>query len=76
MCIICAWQEAAQWEGALISSTSRLLLPIDEIYVPKEGKQSEDTDLVRSFTNGANSLAIKLRDLVIAEVEHHSSEIR
>jgi len=55
---------AAGWEGAMISSTSRLLLPIDELYVPKEGKVSEETDKVRAFDNGAGSLAARLRDLV------------
>ena len=68
-------QEASEWEGALISSTSRLLLPIDELYVPKEGVPSTDADLVRTFDNGAASLATRLRGLVQAEVEEHSSEI-
>lgn len=39
-----------RWEGALLSSTSRLALPIDWIGVPKEGKPfQEDEDVSRAF---------------------------
>jgi len=68
--------DAGAWEGALISSTSRLLLPIDELYVPAEGHVSAEADLRRTFDNGPASLAAQLRDLVRGEVEQHSSEIR
>ena len=66
---------ADRWEGALISSTSRLLLPIDRLYAPREGRPSEEADLVRVFDNGPDSLAARLRDLVSSEVLAHSSEI-
>ena len=65
----------AEWEGALVSSTSRLLLPIDELYRPVEGAPSADADLLRRFDNADGSLAARLRDLVRGEVEAHSSEI-
>jgi thiol oxidase len=66
---------AAAWEGALISSTSRLLLPIDELYVPAEGKRAEEGDLLRSFDNGPATLAARLRDLVRSEVDAHSTPL-
>ena len=31
---------AGGWEGAIVSSTSRLVLPVDELYVPVEGRPS------------------------------------
>lgn len=68
-------QSASAWEGALISSTSRLLLPIDKLYTPHEGKPSEEADLLREFDNGADTLASRLRALVLSEVEAHSSEM-
>ena len=68
-------QSAGTWEGALISSTSRLLLPIDKLYKPHEGKPSEEADLLREFDNGADTLASRLRALVLSEVEAHSSEV-
>lgn len=68
-------EEVGDWEAALISSTSRLLLPIDELYVPSKGKMSEAADLRRSFDNSEQSLARKLQDLVQGEVLEHSSEL-
>lgn len=59
----------------MISSTSRLLLPIDELYSPKEGNRSTYEDLLRSFDNRPSSLSVRLRDLVQSEVEMHSSEM-
>lgn len=67
--------EAASWEGALISSTSRLLLPIDELYVPIEGAPSQPADRRAQFGNTPGSLAARLREAVQSEVEAHSSEI-
>lgn len=66
---------AERWSGALISSTSRLLLPIDELYLPADGKPSAQADLKLKFDNGPHSLAARLRDLVRGEVEAHSTEI-
>jgi branched-subunit amino acid aminotransferase/4-amino-4-deoxychorismate lyase len=66
---------AAAWEGALISSTSRLLLPVDRLYVPAEGAPSGEADLRRSFECGPASLAARLRELVGREVEAHSAAI-
>jgi len=64
---------AAEWEGALISSTSRLLLPIDQLFVPAEGQRSSDADLLRSFDNGPEALTTRLRKLVASEVDAHST---
>ena len=68
--------DAARWEGAMISSTSRLLLPVDELYVPQPGACAEEADRVRRFGNGDGSLAARLRALVAEEVEAHSSALR
>ena len=67
--------EAPTWEGALISSTSRLLLPVDELYVPAEGAPSGEGDCRVRFDNAPSSLAAKLREAVLGEIEAHSSEI-
>jgi len=69
------------WEGALISSTSRLALPIDELYVPQEGRPSAGTDLKKTFDNNNTSsssdgsIAARIRDLVALEVEARSTPI-
>ena len=64
------------WEGALISSTSRLLLPVHEMYQPLDiSKVSTDADLRRAFEYKASSLTLRLRDWVRAEVEAHSTPI-
>ena len=68
-------EDAHKWEGAFISSTSRLLLPIDELYVPREGEPSQPSDRRMRFENLAGSLAARLRDAVRQEVEAHSSMI-
>lgn len=68
-------ESAASWEGALISSTSRLLLPVDRLYVPAEGAPSGEADLRRGFECGPASLAARLRELVGREVEAHSAAI-
>jgi hypothetical protein len=78
------------WQGAMVSSTSRLLLPVDEIYRPAEGKPSGPEDLLRRFQYGGDSvgdsvgggggggggcLVTRLVRLVEAEVEAHSEAI-
>jgi len=68
-------KDVAKWEGCLISSTSRLLLPVDELYQPAEGAPSKAGDLVSAFDNAPGSLAARLQDLVAAEVEAHSEVV-
>jgi len=69
-------QAAEKWEGALISSTSRLLLPIDELYVPADGSPSSHDDLLCRFDNSsADSLSVALASAVAAAVEEHSEPI-
>ena len=64
------------WEGALISSTSRLALPIDQLYVPSEGLPSDKNDLKKEFDNESDfSIAAKLQRLVSLEVEARSTPI-
>lgn len=70
-----------KWQGALISSTSRLLLPVDEIYSPIDGKVSEKGDLLRTFSYKRKEqhddccFTIRLSRLVAAEVEANSELI-
>ena len=59
----------------MISSTSRLLLPVDELYSPAEGAATNKGDLVRAFDNAPGSLAERLRELVAAEVAAHSEVV-
>jgi len=65
----------ADWDGCLISSTSRLMLPIDELYKPAEGAPATAGDLLRTFDNGPDSLAARLQALVASEVEAHSEAV-
>ena len=66
-----------RWEGAFISSTSRLLLPVDEASVPlPEGQQQQEEESggpaalqgmrTRRFERGG--LVQRLERLVLAEV--------
>lgn len=83
----CVLDASNRWEGALISSTSRLALPIDELYMPpeKENRPSTEKDLIRKFdyssnndtgTSTSSSLAIRIQKLVAAEVEARSTAIK
>lgn len=66
---------APKWEGALLSSTSRLALPIDELYIPTPGKPSQKSDLRMAFDNDKSSLARRIQSLVALEVEARSTPI-
>ncbi len=71
-------RELSQWEGALLSSTSRLALPIDWIGVPKEGVAfaEEDKDMSRAFDYGdPDCLTRRLVRWVEAEVVNASTSI-
>ena len=63
------------WEGALVSSTSRLALPIDELYVPTEGCPSTSEDLAVAFRNEPESIAVRIQRLVSQEVAERSTLI-
>mmetsp|Transcript_51557 Transcript_51557/g.118434 ORF Transcript_51557/g.118434 Transcript_51557/m.118434 type:complete len:356 (-) Transcript_51557:244-1311(-) len=67
--------EIGSWEGALISSTSRLMLPIDQLYVPAEGRPSGEDDLRAEFNTAPGSLAARLQELVAGEVVAHSTQL-
>ena len=66
-----------RWEGAFITSTSRLLLPLNEISVPppsppSEGSSAPTTTLVRSFELGGGlvqRLEAAVLDAVVASSE-------
>ena len=61
------------WDGALISSTSRLALPVDELYTPPASEPSTQAALRRRFPS--DGLAHRISRLVAAEVEAHSTQI-
>ena len=65
------------WEGALISSTARLLLPVHQLYHPMDETQvSTEADLLRSFEyESPPALASRLSDWVRDLVKTHSGEI-
>merc|ERR1711865_520187 len=77
------------WVGALISSTSRLALPIDAIYLPRSNQPTTQNDLLIAFPNNngnddgncdaskssSSSLAQKIQHLVAKEVEARSIPI-
>ncbi|GAB5036388.1 thioredoxin-like protein [Nannochloropsis oceanica] len=67
-------EDLRNWEGALLSSTSRLALPIDWIGVPKEGKPFAAGDLSRAFNYDDRCLTRRLVRWVEEEVAQVSME--
>ena len=61
-------QDIDRWEGAFISSTSRLVLPLDEVSLP-----DAEPPLVRSFPRGG--LAARVERLVLQEIEGRSEAL-
>jgi thiol oxidase len=57
-----------EWEAAMISSTSRLLLPVDELAAPEQ-----NPPLVRSFARGGVAAALEAG--VLAEVARRSEPL-
>lgn len=57
-----------EWEAAMISSTSRLLLPVDELAAPEQSPP-----LVRSFARGGKAAALEAG--VLAEVARRSEPL-
>ena len=68
--------ERDEWVACFVSSTSRLLLPIDELYAPAEGAMSTSEDLLRTFDTGVGSVADEFVKLVQSEVESHSTAVK
>ena len=68
-----------KWQGALISSTSRLALPISEIVIYNEAEKegtlnlSASTKIRRTFET--NSLAQTIEALVLKEIEDRSPRV-
>lgn len=63
------------WEGCFISSTSRLLLPVDEIYVPKPTETSKEGDKVIGWNYKDDGIVRRLERLVKEEIQAHSTEM-
>lgn len=67
-------QDLGKWEGALLSSTSRLALPIDWVGVPEEGKAWREGDASRAFEYEDECLTRRLAQWVEEEVAQASTE--
>lgn len=66
--------DLGRWEGAFISSTSRLLLPVDEVLLPTEGEGGGAGPCVaHSFARGG--LVCRLEELVLHAVRNASEPL-
>lgn len=61
-------RDLEKWDGALISSTSRLLLPVMDLSAP-----DLDPPVHRTFAE--DSMVFQLEELVLREIEAHSTPI-
>lgn len=74
-------QDLARWEGCFISSTSRLLLPVDEASLfageegqgPPEGPQQQQQPQARTFQRGG--LVCRLEKLVLERIAAYSEPL-
>jgi len=64
----------SSWAGAMVSSTSRLLLPINEVVVPKPDHPADEQDRRVQFDT-SGGLARQLADWVAKEVEANSEAL-
>ena len=67
-------KDVGKWEGALLSSTSRLALPIDWVGVPEEGKAFREGDVSHAFEYEDGCLTRRLAQWVEEEVAQASAE--
>lgn len=67
--------ESGSWQGALLSSTSRLLLPIHWMGMPEEEVKAGGGAAARSFTYEEGCLALRIVALVAARVVDASTAI-
>ena len=61
-------REARTWRGAFITSTSRLLLPVEELAWRKEGCEADEVVILSRY----EPLVARLEELVDKEVAAHS----
>lgn len=69
--------DLGSWQGALISSTSRLALPVDWVGVPKDGQafDAASGDAARSFAYADDCLTKRIAALVAARVLDASTPV-
>ena len=65
--------DVMDWEGAFVSSTSRLVLPIDEIVVPVGQWEGLPEGIKRKFEG--RSLVHEIEEKVMAEINTHSLNV-
>ena len=68
--------DASKWEGALISSTSRLMLPIDELYLPREGEASLQADRTHAPRHAPSTVAPCAHLATPRRAMHHAAPRR
>lgn len=68
-------KDLQRWEGALLSSTSRLLLPIDWIGIPQETKSFQEGDVCRAFKYENDCLTSRLVEWVDDNILQSSVDI-
>lgn len=69
-------KDLMRWEGAFVTSTSRLVLPIDWMGVPQPGHPFQPgQDMCRDFTNGEGTLVERIRMLVDSAVDKVSVRV-
>jgi branched-subunit amino acid aminotransferase/4-amino-4-deoxychorismate lyase len=63
-------EDVAKWEGCMVTSTSRLCLPVDRLLVSVPGAQLND---VHTFEHGG--LADRIDALVVGAIEASSEQV-
>ena len=65
--------DVMDWDGAFVSSTSRLVLPIDEVVVPAGQWEGLPGGATRKFEG--RSIVHEIEARVMAEVDAHSFDV-
>ncbi|TFJ83776.1 hypothetical protein NSK_004878 [Nannochloropsis salina CCMP1776] len=68
-------KDLQRWEGALLSSTSRLLLPIDWIGIPQETMSFQEGDVCRAFKYENDCLTSRLVEWVDDNILQSSVDV-
>ena len=61
--------------GVFISSTSRLVLPVDEVLVPKENDGEVDMKELKAYNVGGDEMTKRIEKLIMDAVKANSTLI-